>query len=178
MRRSGSTLLALSALAACTPAIVPQPAGRPPVSPPTPAPVQPVPQSLDWQDWPVEPGNWTYARNGGATVARFGVGAAVSAWVRCDLAAHSIAVGRAVPGGTTDGAAMMTIRTSFGALQWPARPAVGGMSGTEAARGASDPGLDQIAFSRGRFTIELPGSRPLVLPTWAEPVRVVEDCRG
>ena len=48
----------------------------------------------------------------------------------------------------------------------------------EAMRTASDPGLDQIAFSRGRITIEQPGQPTLVLPTWAEPVRVIEDCRG
>lgn len=101
----------------------------------------------------------------------------VSAWVRCDLGARSVAVGRAT-GGTPEGSAMMTIRTSFSTLQWPAQPAADASRGWEAVRGSGDAGLDQIAFSRGRFTIELPGAPPLVLPTWAEPVRVIEDCRG
>lgn len=168
MRRSGLTLATLSALAACSPAIVPQPGAQP--APPPPAPPPPVALGPDWQDWPVAPGNWSYARDNGATVARFGTGNGASAWVRCDLTSRTVAVGRgAAQGG------MMTIRTSFGTLQWPTRAATGGV---EAARAASDPGLDQIAFSRGRFTIELPGSPPLVLPTWAEPTRVIEDCRG
>ncbi|MFT3967172.1 MAG: hypothetical protein QM690_14955 [Sphingobium sp.] len=182
MRRSAPVLLALTALAACTPAIVPEPGGRrsvpapPPAS--TPAPVAPVAQSQDWQDWPPAQGTWTYVRDSRSTVARFGTGGNALAWIRCDLAARTIAVGRQGRGGSADGAAMMTIRTTFGALQWPARGAAGTPPGTEAARGASDPGLDQIAFSRGRFTVELPGMAPLVLPTWAEPVRVIEDCRG
>ncbi|HEX7852719.1 MAG TPA: hypothetical protein VF503_03400 [Sphingobium sp.] len=181
-RRTATILLApvlcgLTALAACTPAIVPDPGGhRPATPPPAPRPVPPVAQGPDWEDWQVAPGNWTYARASGITIARFGVGGAVSAWVRCDLGARSVSVGRAAQSG--NGTAMMTVRTSFGALQWPTRIAGGATPGTEAARGASDPGLDQIAFSRGRFTIELPGLAPLVLPTWAEPVRVIEDCRG
>jgi hypothetical protein len=38
--------------------------------------------------------------------------------------------------------------------------------------------LDAIATSRGRaaFTV---GTQPaLVVPTWSEPSRVIEDCRG
>ncbi|HEX7871523.1 MAG TPA: hypothetical protein VF475_01340 [Sphingobium sp.] len=170
IRRSGLTLVALSALAACTPAIVPQPGARPAPPPPVPAPPS-VALGPDWQDWPVAQGNWTYAREQGATVARFGAGAAVTAWARCDLASRTVAVGRSV----AHAGGMMMVRTSFGVLQWPTRPAT---HGVEAARGASDPGLDQIAFSRGRFTVELPGNPPLVLPTWAEPTRVIEDCRG
>jgi hypothetical protein len=43
---------------------------------------------------------------------------------------------------------------------------------------ARDPLLDQIAFSRGRFTIEAPGAAMLVIPAWPEAARVIEDCRG
>ncbi|MET0364651.1 MAG: hypothetical protein ABW169_08345 [Sphingobium sp.] len=170
MRRSGLVLGLVTVLVACTPAVVPQPGARPAPPPPAPTP-PPVALGSDWQDWPVAPGNWTYGREQGATVARFGTGAAVSAWVRCDLASRTVTVGRSAAGH----GGMMTVRTSFGVMQWPTRAIT---SGVEAARGASDPGLDQIAFSRGRFTLELPGTRPLVLPTWAEPTRVVEDCRG
>ena len=41
-----------------------------------------------------------------------------------------------------------------------------------------DPLLDAMAFSRGRFAIEQPGTPPLVLPAWPEIGRVIEDCRG
>jgi hypothetical protein len=40
-----------------------------------------------------------------------------------------------------------------------------------------DPLLDAIAFSRGRFMVEVPGTATLYLPAWPEVARVVEDCR-
>jgi len=40
-----------------------------------------------------------------------------------------------------------------------------------------DPLLDAIAFSRGRIAVGLPGTPAIVLPGWAKPARVAEDCR-
>jgi hypothetical protein len=40
-----------------------------------------------------------------------------------------------------------------------------------------DPLLDAMAFSRGRFTLEMAGAQTLVLPAWSEIGRVIEDCR-
>jgi hypothetical protein len=40
-----------------------------------------------------------------------------------------------------------------------------------------DPLLDAIAFSRGRFRVEVAGQPPLYLPSWPEISRVIEDCR-
>jgi hypothetical protein len=37
--------------------------------------------------------------------------------------------------------------------------------------------LDQMAFSKGRFTLDISGLSTLVLPAWAEVGRVIEDCR-
>ena len=47
-----------------------------------------------------------------------------------------------------------------------------------AALPAQDPLLDAMGFSRGRFIVELGGQAPLVVPAWAEVLRVTEDCRG
>ena len=47
-----------------------------------------------------------------------------------------------------------------------------------ASAGARDPRLDQIAFSRGRFLVDVAGQSRLVLPAWPEVARVIEDCRG
>lgn len=47
-----------------------------------------------------------------------------------------------------------------------------------AALPVSDPLLDAIALSKGRFAVEVFGVTPLILPTWAEVSRVIEDCRG
>lgn len=52
---------------------------------------------------------------------------------------------------------------------------------TNLARGLAlrpnDPILDALAFSRGRFAIEVTGQPTLYLPSWPELSRVVEDCR-
>ena len=40
-----------------------------------------------------------------------------------------------------------------------------------------DPVLDAMGFSRGRFIVETATMRPLVIPAWAEVLRVAEDCR-
>jgi hypothetical protein len=49
--------------------------------------------------------------------------------------------------------------------------------GLAATLAASDPLLDAIAFSRGRIAIEAPGTPLLIVPSWPEPARVIEDCR-
>jgi hypothetical protein len=43
--------------------------------------------------------------------------------------------------------------------------------------GAQDRLLDAIAFSRGRFSVEIAGTPRLILPSWPEPARAIEDCR-
>ena len=100
----------------------------------------------------------------------FGTPGADAFTVRCDRAQNRITVARSgVAGGN-----MMTVRTSFGARNLPIA------SGRQpvAALPASDRFLDTIVFSRGRFTVEVPGLPMLVIPSWPEPARVVEDCRG
>jgi hypothetical protein len=165
-------LLTVAALAACVPQ--PKVAVRPvPATPPPARPAPPVALASDWQDWPVTPGSWTYARQAGGSTARF-----TGLWLRCDMATRNVTIGRDAVVDTTDGSGMMTLRTSYGVLQWPAQRVVASNPATVAARAASDAGLDWIVFSRGRFTVELPGSPPLVVPVWAEPVRVIEDCRS
>jgi hypothetical protein len=42
----------------------------------------------------------------------------------------------------------------------------------------SDGILDAIAFSRGRFSVTVPGLSPLVVPAHPEPARAIEDCRN
>jgi len=168
----GATLVLLSA---CVPQPGREPGSRAPAfvpAPPPPAP--PVALGPDWQDWPVTPGTWSYARDAGGSIARYTGGA----WLRCDVATHGLALGRDGAANTPDGSAMMMLRTSYGLLQWPAQPVRGDRPATQAVRSASDTGLDWIAFSRGRFTVELPGAPPLVVPNWAEAARVIEDCRG
>ncbi|MCE7795493.1 hypothetical protein LWE61_02860 [Sphingobium sufflavum] len=176
-RATAAIALAPLLLAGCA-TVVPEPGGHRPTPTPPPAPPAPLPTpaSTDWQDWPLTPGNWTYARSGSSTLARFASGGTVHAWVRCDLTTRVVAIGRSAP--AADISSMMTVRTSFGTAEWPARAVGGATPGVEAVRSASDPGLDQIAFTRGRFALMLRDRPPVIAPSWAEPVRVVEDCRG
>jgi hypothetical protein len=131
----------------------------------------PTPLAADWRDWPRTAGDWRYTRQPGGSAATFGtVAAAPLLTMRCDQATRQIAIIR--PGAST---APLTIRTSTTLRSLPVVLAQGVPTATLAA---SDPLLEAIGFSRGRFVIEQAGSPALVLPAWAEIGRVTEDCRG
>lgn len=171
----GALMMALVPLASCVGPSAERPAPRPVAHTapqpqrPAPAPVRPV-APVEWQDRPVMPGEWSYRARPGGSEAAFGIGGRIS--LRCDRATRRVALGGigAVTGG-------VTVRTSYGAASWPA---VAGEAPGQwvAVRAASDPVLDQIAYSRGKIAVEVPGQSPLIAPAWAELARVVEDCRG
>lgn len=156
MRRYGLLLGCLVLLDACVaPRQAPPPA---PVPTPMPTPVPPPPPPpADWRDRAYSPGDWSYAREGSASVARYGTA--------LELRCHSGAVTLAVVGASGP----MIVRTSYGDT---ARNAdAGGLR-----LPATDPLLDQIAYTRGRFMVSAGGTE-LILPAWPEVQRVVEDCR-
>lgn len=154
-----------------TPAPAPAPVERPTPAPPpaAPTPAAPAPTAADWQYRPAAPGSWTYRSDAAGSVAQFGTQASI----RCDIATRRIRIARA---GGTQGP--LTIRTSFGAVGWPATASGGAMPELVAVRAANDVVLDQIAYSRGRFALEAAGLPMLILPPWAEVARVIEDCRA
>lgn len=88
--------------------------------------------------------------------------------VRCDLAQRTISL--TLPGASAPGATL-AITTTDGARTYPATDA-------GAVTRATDPFLDRIAFSRGRFRVQLTGRAALILPAWPEFARTVEDCRS
>jgi hypothetical protein len=94
--------------------------------------------------------------------------------VRCDKSGRQIVL---IRNGITTGN-VMTIRTSFGARNFPISVETGSPNQLLSRVGANDPFLDSIAFSRGRFSVEVPGTPMLVIPSWPEAARVVEDCRS
>ena len=149
------------ALAGCATAPPPRPATLAPLRPlPVLAPAPPP--AASWLDVEVAPGRWRYERQAGETRAVFGTGTLA---LRCDLAARRLLLQR---GGSA--AAILTLTTTYGAR----RLAAGGGVAQIAAR---DPLLDQLAFSRGRFMVEAADAPRLIVPAWAEPARVIEDCR-
>lgn len=179
MRRVRVALLlgTVASAVACMPRREPPPAPEPRATiPAPPPPVQaPPPPRADWRDIPLSAGSWSYRNEGQISFAMFGpAGGEPSLIVRCDGGARQVRLSR--QGSAAAGA--MTVRTSYSARTFP--PAVQAQASpyVSATMPASDRFLDQIAFSRGRFTVEVPGLPMLVVPAWAEPARVVEDCRG
>lgn len=168
-------IIAMLALTSCVSA-APPPRQPPVISAPDPAPpAAPAPQPVtsDWNDWPLTPGTWTYAPDNRGTRAMFGSGGNASVVLRCDRTERRMYLARA---GTVT--TPLTIRTSSATRSLPVQPAGGAVPYVAAALAAGDPLLDAMAFSRGRVAIQQAGAPVLVVPTYAEIGRVIEDCRG
>lgn len=164
-------LIAALTLAACVAA------PRPKAPPPRPAPVvrvpPPPPAPADWTDRALTPGIWTYASEPRGSVARYGVAGAAPAFaIRCDRPLGMIAFD--LPGPDAPPVpASITLRATTTAKTF----ATSGGRRIVPNVAPRDPILDAIAFSRGRFLV-VAGGAQLVLPSWPEFTRVVEDCRG
>ncbi len=170
----------LGAAAAAT-ACVPRREAPPPeqqqprrASPPPQPTLPPPPPPADWRDIPLTRGDWSYRNEGSHSRAVFGApGTQPSFVVRCERARRQVELSRTGPAT----GAMMTVRTSYAARNFPLSAQTEPAGYVSAAVSANDRFLDGIAFSRGRFTVEVPGAPMLVLPAWPEPARVIEDCR-
>ncbi|MEO7178430.1 MAG: hypothetical protein ABIW83_06270, partial [Allosphingosinicella sp.] len=140
---------AAALLAGCSGKPAPAPAApRPvhePLRPPVSAPSEPGVQ--DSPDPALTPGDWLYAVDSSGSAARFGAAGGESFSLRCGAARGRISLARSGP------RAALRVRTSFGERALPA--------GAELA--ATDPLFDEIAFSRGRFTVEAEGLPALIL---------------
>jgi len=180
------SLFGLLSLSACdaVPQSAPVPVQPSPTPPPPPvvqpAPPPPPPVAIEpekpWDVAPLAAGDWTYKRDQQGPAADFGPpNTEASLEFRCRPRTHEIIVSRL---GSSGQAGVMTIRTSSGDLNWIAQPSPDGLEMMMTTRPAKDPGLDWIAYSRGRISVEVPGMARLIVPVWAEISRVIEDCRG
>ena len=154
-----TTVIAAALLTACAGKPRPAPSPAPAAVPAAPAVAAdlPPPADADWPDRPLTAGDWSYRSDAGGSEARFaGFG------LRCDPARREVILSREGAGGP------VRVRTTYGERALS----------SGAALPAADPLLDQMAFSRGRFAVEAEGSPMLIVPTWPEPARVIEDCRG
>jgi hypothetical protein len=96
--------------------------------------------------------------------------------VRCDFTRHTIVFSR---GGVAPMPnAAMSFTTSYGSFAFTGANGGGQPPAIVTQASARDPHMDQIAFSRGRFLVDVAGQTRLVLPSWPEIARVIEDCRG
>ena len=168
-----SAALACAALSACVPRPEPTPAPSPTPTPvPIPTPVAtptPVPTYSSWMDYPATPGDWSYA---GGT-ARFGDAAGGALLeLRCNPPARVVELMRAGTPGTVQG---IVVRTETAARSIAVTPGTGLTPLGQII--ATDPLLDAMAFSKGRFAVEVEGLPTLYVPAWPEVTRVIEDCR-
>lgn len=164
-------MIASMTLAGCV-----APTAPPPPAPPAPAPAPPPPAPappLAWRDAPLSPGTWSFAPSAAGSEARYGVAGAVPAFTMACTPARRIAFGRA-SAAPTGQAGNLRIVTTSGEGQYTVIANGSAQSGETAA---SDPLLDRMAFSRGRFLVMLDGTERLIMPAWPEVSRVIEDCR-
>lgn len=176
LARKGAFPFLMGVLASCVSAPPPPPPARPLPPPPTPALPAAAPQQ-DWRDVPLTPGRWTWRGGAGqVSMAQFGVpGQAVALALRCDPATRNIVLSRA--GSIATPTAPMLFTTSFGPFALTAGNGGGQPPAIVAQATARDPHMDQLAFSRGRFLVDVAGQPRLVVPVWPEVARVIEDCR-
>ncbi|MFM7027800.1 MAG: hypothetical protein ACKOXK_03875 [Chakrabartia sp.] len=170
------------------PAPAPRPRSlpTPPRSTPVPGAITAVPvpgaalpeSNKTWAEASPSPGTWVYRADAQWPVALFGEpGRAASFALRCDRARGQMLLQRAVPPGTAPGA-MMSILTSAAQRAYPTLSLGWAPAYLTAELPARDPQLDAMAFSRGKFVIALEGQPRLILPSWVEVTRMIEDCRS
>jgi hypothetical protein len=167
---AGAALTAMAMVAACAPrpAPAPLPVPAPPAPPPpAPTPAAPAP-TADWRDGPVAQGDWSYTNASGIPEAVFASPGGPLFALRCEPGAQIVLFRMGMPAG------VMTVVTTFGERRLAS---FGNVDQANVRLSAADPLFDQIAFSRGRFLVRIEGAGSLVIPSWAEPARVVEDCR-
>jgi hypothetical protein len=164
----------LALLSACTTQRKPPPRPLPaPTS--TPVAVVPAPPPADWRDAAITPGTWTYGATVAGARAAFSAGAGEALLaLACQRGTGQISVIRA---GAASGNVPLTVTTTSQVRAFTAAPDLANPQSLTVTLPARDPLLDAMAFSRGRFMIEVPGLPTLYLPAWPEVGRVIEDCR-
>lgn len=178
MRIRGRFVAIACLIAASCSAPAPEPTPPPPVAqpsqPPAPA-VTATPAFADWIDAPQTPGDWYYRRAAGNSAALFGdSGADARFAITCLPGQRRVTLARS---GAAAQALPMRFRTETADRAVTATPSGGEMPSVIATLEANDPLLDAIAFSKGRFAVEVAGQTTLYLPSWPEITRVIEDCR-
>ena len=171
LRQTFALIACLSAACCVAPSKPPAPAPRPIVTA-APRPIAttaplPAPAPTSWIDVAQTPGDWSYRRTAEGSVATYADFA-----IRC-ARPGTIELARA---GQFTADAPMTIRTEFGDRALAGTFGAGDTA-LRTALMARDPLLDQMAFSKGRFAVEVAGRPSLYLPSWPEVTRVIEDCR-
>ena len=161
------------ALAACVAPTAPPPPPPPAPAAPAPRPVVVAPPPADWRDAAQTAGTWRWRMEGDRSLAEYGpYGASPVARLTCDPIAGATILWRNWP---ATGPLPITVTTTGARRMMTASP--DGAGGVAVSMAANDRLLDAVAFTRGRFMLEMPGAPTLYLPAWPELSRVIEDCR-
>lgn len=163
----GSLAMLLSSCVPTPPvaAPAPTPQARPA---PRPAPA-PMGTPTDWRDLPITPGAWRWGLSGGVSQAVYGTQGAAPQII---MACQGGQVRLIIPG-AAGGVIQITTAT-----QTRQASAQSDAAGAVLPLPAADRLLDAIAFTRGRWQVEVSGHAPLLLPADASASRVIEDCRA
>ncbi len=137
-----------------------------------------MPSYADWRDVPATDGVWRSIKVGTTPAAALFAAPTGETLVEIRCNDGRVNIRRA---GAGSAELPMTFRTvqadgSFAADTRTARPVRPLMYETSVP--AIDPMLDRVAFSRGRFTLEVPGLPALYLPSRPEIVRTFQECRS
>jgi hypothetical protein len=119
-------------------------------------------------------GNWTYTAVADGSEATFvNASAQPQLTIRCIRSTRRVAIAKPATGA----APFIAIWTSSQSRSAPAsfNPATNRLTADFAAYDAV---LDAVAFSRGRAAFSVGTAPALVVPTWSEIARVIEDCRS
>lgn len=144
---------------------------EPPVPVQTQAPAPLAPAQTNWMDAPVTPGDWRYRRAGSESFAEFSSpSGAMLAQFNCTSDREMVLAAAS----NSLSASSLTVRTETVDRTIAADAREGWL---ETRLPVRDSLLDAMAFSRGRFALEIPGAGALYLPAYPEITRVVEDCR-
>lgn len=133
-----------------------------------------IPAPIDLEAVQPLSGSWSYRSVPGGSFAAFvDVGATQRLIIRCNRVSRTISVIRT---GVPAAAPTLAIWTTSSARSVPSRFDV--TRTLTADLRATDPLLDAIAFSRGRFATAAGGAPLMAVGVSPETVRVIEDCRS
>ena len=118
-------------------------------------------------------GRWTYRPYAGGSEAVFADAGGPRLTMRCNRVARIVSIVRS---GVPAAAPTLSIWTTSLSRSVPARFEV--TRNLTADLAGTDPLLDAIALSRGKFATSALGAPTTAYPAWAEPIRVIEDCRS
>ena len=122
---------------------------------------------------PIE-GTWAYAPTAAGSEAVFRDASARPQFtIQCARASRQVTLAKPA----SAAAPFLFVWTSSLSKSFPATFDASGARLT-VTLASGDSILDAIAYSRGRFGVSVTGAPALVLPSWAEPARVIEDCRA